>query len=116
MIIYFQANADLSPLWRPAARGAWRNPSSREICSIGGCEGESRGDMRDSPVPGQSALGRQWFWLHLFPQKGGRKKMVAFHCHFLAHAAVGRGRDLSLLRGPPRAENRANRGNNNIDP
>ena len=75
MIIAFQAKTGLSPLWRPAARGAWRNPSSPDFSDTAGCEGESLGAMRDSPAPGESALGRQWFWLHLFPQKGGGKKM-----------------------------------------
>ena len=50
MTICFQAKTDLSPLWRPAARGAWRNPSSPNIRDPEGCEGESLGAMRDSPV------------------------------------------------------------------
>ncbi|MFN4914749.1 MAG: hypothetical protein ACK5FT_05490 [Sphingomonadales bacterium] len=50
MIIAFQAKTGLSPLWRPAARGAWRNPSSPDFSETAGCEGESLGAMRDSPA------------------------------------------------------------------
>jgi len=74
MIIFFQVIADLSPVWRPAARGAWRNPSSPNIPGMVGCEGASRGAMRDSPVPGKAPWAVNGFGSTFFHKKVVERK------------------------------------------